>query len=63
MESAPPAGDDRTRESSRAAGALGFLVLSAWCLSVPNRRRRFLLSYTAPVAWNAVTVVGSSPPR
>ena len=27
MESAPPAGDDRTRESSHAAGGLRFLVL------------------------------------
>ena len=50
MESAQPAGDDRTHESSRAAGGVGLLVLSAWCLGVLNRHRRFLLSYTAPVA-------------
>ena len=31
----------------------GLLVLSAWCLGVLNSHRRFLLSYTAPVIWNA----------
>jgi putative peptidoglycan lipid II flippase len=30
-----------------------FLVLSAWALGVLNSHRRFLLSYFAPVAWNA----------
>lgn len=30
------------------------LVLSAWCLGVLNSHRKFLLSYTAPVAMNAV---------
>jgi putative peptidoglycan lipid II flippase len=30
----------------------GLLVLSAWCLGILNSHRRFLLSYTAPVAWN-----------
>ncbi len=29
----------------------GLLVMSAWCLGVLNSHRRFLLSYTAPVAW------------
>jgi putative peptidoglycan lipid II flippase len=35
----------------------GLLVLSAWCLGVLNSHRRFLLSYTAPVAWNAVIIL------
>lgn len=30
----------------------GLLVMSAWCLGVLNSHRRFLLSYTAPVAVN-----------
>ena len=30
----------------------GMLVMSAWCLGVLNSHRRFLLSYTAPVAMN-----------
>jgi putative peptidoglycan lipid II flippase len=30
----------------------GLLVMSAWCLGILNSHRRFLLSYTAPVAWN-----------
>src|SRR5579872_2539804 len=34
----------------------GFLVLSAWCLGVLNSHRRFLLSYAAPVLWNAVMI-------
>ena len=48
----------------------GLLVLSAWCLGVLNSHHRFLLSYTAPVMWNAAmvaTLVGfgahSSLPR
>ena len=32
------------------------LVLSAWCLGILNSHRRFLLSYTAPVAWNAAMI-------
>ena len=32
------------------------LVLSAWCLGVRNSHRRFLLSYAAPVLWNAVMI-------
>lgn len=35
----------------------GLLVLSAWCLGVLNSHRRFLLSYTAPVTWNAAMIV------
>lgn len=34
----------------------GLLVLSAWCLGVLNSHRRFLLSYTAPVLWNAAMI-------
>lgn len=35
----------------------GLLVLSAWCLGVLNSHQRFLLSYTAPIAWNAAMIV------
>ena len=34
----------------------GLLVLSAWCLGVLNSHHRFLLSYTAPIAWNAAMI-------
>ena len=34
----------------------GVLVLSAWCLGVLNSHHRFLLSYAAPVLWNAAMV-------
>jgi putative peptidoglycan lipid II flippase len=34
----------------------GLLVMSAWCLGVLNSHRRFFLSYTAPVAWNAAII-------
>lgn len=34
----------------------GLLVASAWCLAVLNSHRKFLLSYTAPVAWNAAMI-------
>ena len=34
----------------------GLLVLSAWCLGVLNSHRRFLLSYAAPVLWNAAMI-------
>jgi putative peptidoglycan lipid II flippase len=37
--------------------ATGMMVMSAWCLGVLNSHRRFLLSYTAPVALNAVTIL------
>jgi putative peptidoglycan lipid II flippase len=35
----------------------GLLVLSAWCLGVLNSHRKFFLSYTAPVVWNAAIIV------
>lgn len=35
----------------------GLLVLSAWCLGILNSHRRFFLSYTAPVIWNATLIV------
>ena len=48
----------------------GLLVLSAWCLGVLNSHHRFLLSYAAPVMWNAAMIatllmfgVSSSLPR
>jgi putative peptidoglycan lipid II flippase len=34
----------------------GLLVLSAWCLGVLNSHRRFLLSYAAPIMWNAAMI-------
>jgi putative peptidoglycan lipid II flippase len=34
----------------------GLLVLSAWCLGILNSHRRFLLSYTAPVALNLTMI-------
>jgi putative peptidoglycan lipid II flippase len=34
----------------------GLLVLSAWCLGVLNSHRKFLISYTAPIAWNVVLI-------
>lgn len=34
----------------------GLLGLSAWCLGVLNSHRRFLLSYMAPVMWNAAMI-------
>jgi putative peptidoglycan lipid II flippase len=34
----------------------GLLVLSAWCLGILNSHRRFFLSYTAPVLWNAALI-------
>lgn len=37
--------------------AAGLLVMSAWCLGVLNSHRRFLLSYAAPVIWNAAIIV------
>src|SRR6185295_20327564 len=36
--------------------ATGLLVLSAWCLGVLNSHRKFFLSYTAPVVWNAAII-------
>ncbi len=42
----------------------GFLVLSAWCLGILNSHRKFFLSYTAPVVWNAAIIVAAiiAPP-
>jgi putative peptidoglycan lipid II flippase len=34
----------------------GVLVLSAWALGVLNSHRRFFVSYTAPVLWNAAMI-------
>src|SRR3989454_7174624 len=34
----------------------GLLVMSAWFLGVLNSHRKFLLSYTAPVAWNLAII-------
>lgn len=34
----------------------GLLVVSAWCLGVLNSHRRFFISYTAPVMWNAAMI-------
>jgi len=35
---------------------VGLLVFSAWCLGVLNSHRKFFLSYTAPVLWNAAII-------
>jgi putative peptidoglycan lipid II flippase len=35
----------------------GLLVFSAWCLGILNSHRRFFLSYTAPVIWNAAMIL------
>ena len=34
----------------------GLMVMSAWCLGVLNSHHRFLVSYTAPVVWNAAMI-------
>lgn len=34
----------------------GLLVLSAWCLGILNSHRRFFLSYSVPVLWNAAMI-------
>ncbi len=34
----------------------GLMVLSAWCLGVLNSHHRFLVSYAAPVVWNAAMI-------
>ncbi|HEX7797702.1 MAG TPA: murein biosynthesis integral membrane protein MurJ [Vicinamibacterales bacterium] len=36
--------------------AAGVMVLSAWCLGVLNSHHRFLVSYAAPVVWNATMI-------
>jgi putative peptidoglycan lipid II flippase len=37
----------------------GLLVFSAWCLGILNSHRRFLLSYAAPVVWNAAIIAAT----
>src|SRR5579863_3474584 len=34
----------------------GLLVFSAWCLGILNSHRRFFLSYSVPVLWNAAMI-------
>jgi putative peptidoglycan lipid II flippase len=34
----------------------GLLAISAWCLGILNSHRKFFLSYTAPVLWNAAMI-------
>jgi putative peptidoglycan lipid II flippase len=34
----------------------GLMVMSAWCLGVLNSHQRFLVSYAAPVVWNAAMI-------
>ena len=34
----------------------GLLVVAAWCLGVLNSHHKFLLSYAAPVVWNAAMI-------
>lgn len=34
----------------------GLLVCSAWCLGILNSHRKFFLSYSAPVLWNAAMI-------
>jgi len=36
--------------------SVGLLVLSAWCLGILNSHRKFVLSYAAPVVWNAAMI-------
>ena len=36
----------------------GLLVMSAWCLGILNSHRRFFLSYSVPILWNAAIVIG-----
>ncbi len=42
---------------------VGLMVISAWCLGVLNSHRRFLVSYSAPVLWNAaiITIILLAP--
>lgn len=37
--------------------AIGFLVLSAWCLGILNSHRKFFLSYASPVILNTAIIV------
>lgn len=36
--------------------AAGFFVMSAWCLGILNSHRRFFLSYSVGVLWNAAMI-------
>ena len=49
------AGHDDCHRPRPFPGA-GLFVLSAWCLGVLNSHHRFLLSYAAPVLWNAAMI-------
>ncbi len=52
-----PAAFAKTVELTRILfPSTGLLVMSAWCLGVLNSHRRFFLSYTAPVVWNAAQI-------
>jgi putative peptidoglycan lipid II flippase len=53
----PPEKRDLTVKLTRILfpGA-GLFVFSAWCLGILNSHRRFFMSYTAPVIWNAAMV-------
>jgi putative peptidoglycan lipid II flippase len=35
----------------------GLLVMAAWCLGVLNSHHKFMLSYAAPVMWNAAMIM------
>jgi putative peptidoglycan lipid II flippase len=35
---------------------VGLLTMSAWCLGILNSHRKFLISYTAPIAWNLAMI-------
>jgi putative peptidoglycan lipid II flippase len=37
----------------------GILVLSAWCLGILNSHRKFFLSYSASVMWNAAMIAAA----
>ena len=37
---------------------VGFLVMSAWALSILNSHRKFFVPYVAPVLWNAAIIAG-----
>ena len=39
-----------------AVPGAGLMVMSAWCLGVLNSHHRFLVSYAAPVVWNAAMI-------
>ena len=38
--------------------ATSLLVLSAWCLGILNSHRKFILSYSSPLAWNLTIIFG-----